>query len=275
MVVFPNAKINIGLNIINKRVDGFHNIETVFYPIVLKDALEIITQKKQQEQLVDFTQSGFIVDVAAEDNICVKAYYLLKKDFPLLPNVQMHLLKQIPMGAGLGGGSSNAAFAIGLLNKQYQLNLTVEQQQQYAAMLGSDCAFFIHNFPCYATGRGEVLQKSNIDLSGFDIYIVHPGIHVNTAKAFAALHATDWEKSNQLAEAIQLPVTQWKQHVKNGFEPVVFKQHAAIKDVKEKLYNLGAIYASMSGTGSSVYGIFEKENQPSFDFPENFFCKKI
>ena len=184
MVVFPNCKINIGLRILDKRPDGFHNLETIFYPIPLKDSLEIIRDTSPQQEII-FSQSGNQIDGVPADNLCIKAYRLLKKDFPQLPAIQMHLHKAIPLGAGLGGGSADAAFAIKLLNEKFQLNLSPDQLISYSLQLGSDCPFFIINKPCYATGRGEIMQPLTISLSGYQLVLVNPGIHVNTSWAFS------------------------------------------------------------------------------------------
>jgi 4-diphosphocytidyl-2-C-methyl-D-erythritol kinase len=274
MLVFPNAKINIGLNIIGKRNDGFHNLETVFVPIALKDALEIIPQPNTENE-ISFSQTGLPCNVADKDNICVKAYQLLKRDFPNLPNIKMHLHKAIPLGAGMGGGSADAAFVIKLLNTQFNLALSSTQQINYAAVLGSDCPFFIHNTISFAKGRGEILAPLQIDLSNYNIYIVNPGIHVNTGMAFSQLQISDRLPEGQLIEAIKKPITEWKEHVFNGFEKPVFAQHSILKKTKQTLYQQGATYASMSGSGSTLYGIFPKETIPLFNFPDNFFCHKV
>jgi 4-diphosphocytidyl-2-C-methyl-D-erythritol kinase len=255
MVLFPNCKINLGLHILNKREDGFHNLETVFYPVALKDALEIIPFHNANAAIT-FTSSGLAVDGHIDDNICVKAYHLLKKDFPKLPAIKMHLLKAIPMGAGLGGGSADGAFTLQLLNKKFNLNLSTAQLRHYAAQLGSDCAFFIINKPCYATGRGEILEEVAIDLSKYQIVLINPGIHVNTGWAFSQLSPAPPQKS--VSAIIAQPIATWQQELKNDFEQPVFEKYPAIKNIKESLYTNGAIYAAMSGSGSTVFGIFEK-----------------
>ena len=182
MVSFPNCKINLGLNIVNKRNDGYHDFETVFFPIHLKDALEIIEKEK-----FEFSTSGLPIEGEPEKNLCIKAYQLLKKDFPQLPAVQMHLHKAIPMGAGLGGGSADGAFTLKLLNKKFDLSLSEKQLINYSLQLGSDCPFFILNKPCFATGRGEILEQIDLDLSEYKILIVHPAIHISTAWAFSTI----------------------------------------------------------------------------------------
>jgi 4-diphosphocytidyl-2-C-methyl-D-erythritol kinase len=275
MVVFPNAKINIGLNIIGKRPDGFHNIETIFFPIQLRDALEILPAENNTDNLVEFTSSGLPINVATQDNICVKTYTLLKEHYPNLPNIAMHLHKHIPMGAGMGGGSANAAFVISAVNKLFNLQISQQQQINFASQLGSDCAFFIVNKPCFATGRGENLSEIAIDLTGYSICIVNPGIHVNTAQAFGILQVEDRLPEGQLIDAIKKPIEDWKNEVINGFEKSVFAQHPILAEIKQALYNQGAIYASMSGTGSTMYGIFPNNTTPSFNFHANFFCSKV
>jgi 4-diphosphocytidyl-2-C-methyl-D-erythritol kinase len=275
MVVFPNAKINIGLNIIGKRADGFHNIETVFFPIQLRDALEILPAQNNTDNLVEFTSSGLPINVGTQDNICVKTYTLLKQHYPNLPNIVMHLHKHIPMGAGMGGGSANAAFVISAVNKLFNLQISQQQQINFAAQLGSDCAFFIVNKPCFATGRGESLAELTLDLTGYNIFIVNPGIHLNTAQAFAMLQAEDRLPEGQLIAAIKQPIKDWKLNVSNGFEKPVFAQHPILEEIKQELYNQGAVYASMSGSGSTLYGIFPNTITPSFNFPQNFFCSKV
>ena len=270
MLLFPNCKINLGLHILNKREDGFHNLETVFYPIALKDALEIIPSPGSS---IAFTGSGLTVDGTEADNICIKAYHLLKRDFPQLPFIKLHLYKAIPMGAGLGGGSADGAFTLQLLNKKFNLELSVQQLIDYALQLGSDCPFFIINKPCYATGRGELLEGIDITLAGYKIVIVNPGIHVNTGWAFSQI--TPAEPQKKLKEIIAQPIATWKAELINDFEAPVFEKYPEIKNIKEELYNKGAAYAAMSGSGSTVYGIFEKEISLSSFTDKNYFSKII
>lgn len=272
MIVFPNCKINLGLHILRKRADGFHDLETVFYPIALQDALEIV-QSSAPVPDIELTTSGLKIDSQAEDNICFKAYRLLKKDFPDLPSIKMHLHKVIPSGAGLGGGSSDGAFTLTLLNKKFNLGLNDDQLTNYALQLGSDCPFFIKNKPCYATGRGEKLEEIELSLPAYKIVLVNPGIHVHTGKAFSNIAPSN--KRTSIKEIIQKPVEQWKDVLKNDFEETVFAEYPEIKIVKEKLYQQGAVYASMSGSGSSVYGIFDKNTRPQFNFPPHYFLKII
>ena len=251
MVTFPNCKINLGLNIVNKRGDGYHDIETVFFPVPLKDALEVIEKEK-----FEFSTSGSAIEGGTENNLCVKAYHLLKKDIPHLPVVQMHLHKAIPMGAGLGGGSADGAFTLKLLNKKFELHLSEKQLINYSLQLGSDCPFFISNIPCFATGRGEKFEPIEMDLSEYKIVIIHPVIHISTALAFANIKPLKPGKS--IKQIVQQPISTWKDELKNDFEEPVFAKYPEIKKIKDALYNAGAIYASMSGSGSAVYGIFRK-----------------
>ena len=214
-----------------------------------------------------------MVDGAASDNICVKAYRLLKKDHPELPAVKMHLHKTIPLGAGLGGGSANGAFTLLLLNKKFGLGLTEDQLLAYALQLGSDCPFFIRNTPCFATGRGEKMVPLAIDLSAYRFVVVNPGIHVNTGWAFSQIKPSAGRPS--LKDVIQLPVADWQGRLVNDFEDPVCQHHPSIAQVKEELYQQGAIYASMTGSGSTVFGIFPGGEPPALSFPENYFVRTV
>ena len=251
MIQFPNCKINLGLSILAKRADGYHELETVFYPIAVSDALEILPSDK-----LTLTQTGIAVPGDPDQNLCLKAYHLLKKDFPSLPSVQMHLHKNIPMGAGLGGGSSDGTNALLILNQQFSLGLNDRQLIDYASQLGSDCPFFVYNKACHATGRGEVLTPIALDLSNYQFLLVHPGKHISTAWAFQQL--TPNTKSESIQSIIQKPMTEWKDLLINDFEAPVFKAEPTLSIIKTQLYQLGAIYASMSGSGSSLFGIFPK-----------------
>jgi 4-diphosphocytidyl-2-C-methyl-D-erythritol kinase len=271
VVTFPNCKINLGLHILRKREDGFHDLETIFYPIPITDALEVIHETNNQKK-VSFTFSGIAIDGKDEDNICIKAYELLKKDFGL-PAVKIHLHKTIPIGAGLGGGSSDGAFMLLLLNKKFSLNIAEEKLIEYALQIGSDCPFFIKNKVCYATHRGEHLTSIQLDLSPYKIVLINPGIHINTGWAFSQIHPS--ENRTSILEIIQEPVKNWKKKLSNDFEEAVFKHHSAIKEIKEELYQQGAVYASMSGSGSTVFGLFKKEDIPEFNFPKEYFVRSI
>lgn len=274
MVVFPNCKINLGLRIIRKRNDGYHDLETVFYPIPLTDALEVIRVSGADTDIA-FQSSGLPISGDSTNNLCVKAYQLLKKDFPQLGPVQMHLHKVIPMGAGLGGGSSDGAFALQLINDLFHLQLSKEQLIGYALQLGSDCPFFILNQPCFASGRGEKMEPVALDLSGYHFAIVNPGIHVNTGWAFSQLQL-DKPKQLELPDLrtiIQQPVPGWKETLINDFEAPVCKAHPEIAAIKEQLYDAGAVYASMTGSGSTVFGLFTEKKE--LNFPEHYFWKLI
>jgi 4-diphosphocytidyl-2-C-methyl-D-erythritol kinase len=275
MIVFPNCKINLGLQILNNREDGYHNLETVFYPVQLCDALEVVRAASQHpSSAISFQSTGLPIDIAAQNNLCIKAYELIKKDFLSLPPVQMRLHKTIPMGAGLGGGSSDAAFTLKLLNEKFKLRISQTQLIKYALQLGSDCPFFIINKPCYATGRGEILEPVDLDLSAYKFAIVNPGIHIKTSWAFNQLQL---QKSNRLdlKNIIQQPISTWKDELKNDFEEPVFKQYPEIENIKQMLYKAGAVYASMTGSGSTVFGIFNKDQKPELNIPSSCFYKLI
>lgn len=263
MISFPNCKINLGLRILGKRADGYHNLATVFYPLPVHDVLEIVNSTASQ-----LTVTGIPVAGPPEKNLCMKAWELLRKDFPALPPVSIHLHKNIPMGAGLGGGSADGAFMLQLLNRKFQLQISQEQLLQYALQLGSDCPFFIYNRPCLATGRGELLQPVESDLGNYSFLLVHPGIHVNTSWAFSQI--TSSSDPHSLDEIIKLPVEKWKDELKNDFESPVMSHHPSLQEIKDQLYGHGAIYASMSGSGSSVYSIFPKKQLPEINWPVSY-----
>jgi len=253
MVVFPNAKINIGLNVVEKREDGFHNIESIFYPVTnLFDVLEIVANSENQ---LEFTSSGIEIPGDSKSNLCLKAYYLLKKDFEI-PFVKIHLHKVIPIGAGLGGGSSDAAFMLKALNELFELNLTPSKLIAYARKLGSDCAFFIKNKPVYAYHKGDEFESIDLDLSSYEIKLEYPNIHVGTSEAYSGVipKVADYN----LKEAIKLPIKSWVTSIKNDFEESIFSNYPKIENLKKEMYTNGAIYAAMTGSGSAVFGIFEK-----------------
>lgn len=249
MLAFANAKINIGLQVTEKLPDGYHNIQTVFYPIKINDVVEITDSDTLSCQV-----AGIDIDGKPEDNICYKAFKLVQKDYGI-PNQQITLLKNIPVGAGLGGGSSDAAHLIKLLNNKFNLGLTVMQMEQYASMLGADCAFFIENKPVYAYGKGDQFEALQLDLSNHYMVLVKPPIHVSTAEAYAGMIPKPTEAN--LPNLLSQPIHTWKDHVKNDFEQMVFKKYPEIQSVKNTLYEHGALYAAMSGSGSSVFGIFD------------------
>jgi 4-diphosphocytidyl-2-C-methyl-D-erythritol kinase len=262
MIAFPNAKINIGLNVTRKREDGYHDLETIFYPLLIRDAVEIIEADELQ-----FSSTGIVIPGNADENICLKAYNLLKRDYDL-PSLHIHLHKNIPIGAGLGGGSADAAFLIKLLNDKFNLGLSIADMENYARRIGADCAFFISNKPVYAFGKGDVFEDIDLDLSAYYKVLVMPPVHVSTQDAYAGIKPKLAQTS--LKELVSLPIENWKDSVKNDFEDSVFVKYPVISDLKKALYDHGAAYASMSGSGASVFGLFknpialnelEKENQ--------------
>lgn len=248
MIVFPNAKINIGLNVISRREDGFHNLETIFYPVKLTDALEFAEAGETR-----LTFSGIQIDGIPGNNLIIKAYQLLKTDFNL-PPLQFHLHKVIPFGAGLGGGSSDAAFTLKMLNEYYNLGLQTQQLELYAAQIGADCPFFIRNKPTFATGIGNNFQDIELDLSDFEIIILKPNISVSTPEAYR--NVIPRNPKYRLTEIVKTPVDDWKNLIVNDFEKSVFLLHPQIAALKQLLYEQGANYVSMSGSGSAVFGIF-------------------
>jgi 4-diphosphocytidyl-2-C-methyl-D-erythritol kinase len=259
MVSFPPCKINLGLSVIEKRNDGFHNLETCFYPVPLTDVLEILPSTH-----ITFTATGTVIPGPAADNLCLRAYQLLKKDFDL-PPVDIHLHKVIPTGAGLGGGSSDAAHTLLLLNSMFELKLSANQLNKYAQQLGSDCAFFIHDQPMLGTGRGEILEPLSISLKGKFLVLLKPDIHVSTAEAYAGVlpaHPTD--SVRYILE--KTDIKEWKHSLRNDFENSVFQKHPAIASCKTELYQAGAVYASMSGSGAAVFGVFDNEVSLSHPF---------
>jgi len=257
MIQYPHCKINLGLSIVAKRADGFHELETVFYPVALKDMLEINPAKTNQA--TSFSNSGLAIPGDSNNNLCLKAYHLLKADFPSLPEIQMHLHKIIPMGAGLGGGSSDGTSALKILNSLFQIGLNQAQLLKYAEKLGSDCSYFLFDTPCHATGKGELLAPIDVNLSNYSIVLLHPGIHIATPWAFQQI--TPCKKDKLIAAIIQQPISTWQQELINDFEAPVIHAHPIIGALKNDLYQQGAIYASMSGSGSSLYGIFEKNRK--------------
>ena len=263
MISFPNCKINLGLNILAKREDGFHDLETIFFPVSFTDILEIIPAKA-----FSFQTSGL---ECTSDNLCIRAYELLKQDFPLLPAVAMHLHKAIPLGSGLGGGSADAAFTLKLLNDKFLLSLSDDQFLQYAARLGSDCPFFIYNKPCLATGRGEKLNPVDLPLKGCKLVLINPGITVSTSWAFSQIIPSS--PASHIENIIKMPIENWKEYLFNDFEGPVFSKYPEIGEIKAFLYDSGAAYASLSGSGSTVFGIF-KSDMPLPGI-ENYFHKII
>jgi 4-diphosphocytidyl-2-C-methyl-D-erythritol kinase len=260
MLVFPNAKINIGLNIVEKRPDGFHNIESCFYPVGWSDALEITLA-----ETFSFHADGITIPGNAEDNLCTKAYQMLRRDFNLSP-VKIHLLKTVPIGAGLGGGSADAAFTIRALNQLFGLGISVEEQEQYARRIGSDCAFFIRNKPAYCFEKGDRFDNIDMNIAGKWIVLVNPGIHISTVEAYSGVAAK--RSTENLRTILREPITEWRNRVRNYFEATLFKKHPLLEEIKEKLYGLGAEYAAMSGSGSTLFGIFGEEQNVKQHFPD-------
>ena len=268
MITFPNAKINLGLNIVEKRPDGYHNLETIFYPIPLQDALEI-TPWEGGERKYKLAQSGIQIAGDDEHNLVVKAYKLLDSLYNL-PPIEINLLKHIPSGAGLGGGSADAAFMLCLLNQHFQLNIPNDQLEVYAAQLGADCAFFVENKPTFAEGIGNIFSPIELSLKGYKLLLVKPDIFVSTRDAFAQINPK--RPSISLKEVAKMPVEAWKTYMVNDFEESVFPQFPAIADIKALLYDMGAIYALMSGSGSSVFALFKGDaTLPKVDFGEGAF----
>jgi len=266
MICFPNAKINIGLNVVEKRPDGYHNIETVFFPIPIKEALEVVHLENNNAPYI-WSNSGITVDTPAENNICIKALNLIKQDHTLTP-IQIHLHKQIPFGAGLGGGSADGACMLKLLNDFFKLNISTDDLKQYAVQLGADCPFFIDNHPALATGIGEILKPIELDLSGYHLALIKPDIHVSTPEAYAGIVPA--QSATSLKEDIHRPIEEWKEYIKNDFEKSVFTKYPLIGELKEQLYQQGALYAAMSGSGSSVFGIFKET--PAMDAFQDHYC---
>jgi 4-diphosphocytidyl-2-C-methyl-D-erythritol kinase len=268
MLCFPNAKINIGLNILERRPDQFHNIESLFYPVPLSDILEIIVNPAITHPEADLRVSGLQIEGTREDNLCTRAYRLMAAKFQL-PPVKIILHKIIPMGAGLGGGSSDGANTILLLNKMFGLGLDRDGLTSFADELGSDCSFFIDNQPAIGTGKGNVLTRSLLQLSGNYLVIVKPSISVSTAEAYAGIHPS--RSGFLLKELVQKPIREWKDNIFNDFEKTIFMNHPEIKEIKDHLYHYGALYASMTGSGSAVYALFEQEIRLKESFPGMFY----
>lgn len=268
MLCFPNAKINIGLNVIERRPDHFHNIETVFYPVELSDILEIIKSEDKGAVKVELNITGIDIPGSVEHNLCVKAYQLLDGIYGL-PPVKIFLHKIIPMGAGLGGGSSDGAYTLHLLNRMFDLNIETMQLAEFAAQLGSDCAFFIGNRPALGTGKGNLLTPVELNLSGYHLVLVKPPVFVGTAEAYAGI--VPGRRTQSLKTLCELPANEWQGKIVNDFEYSILKKYPEIQKVKEELYAQGAVYASMTGSGSAVYGIFDKEGSFAHRFTGCFY----
>lgn len=259
MITFPIAKINLGLNVVEKRPDGYHNLQTVFYPVPIQDVLEVqvMDEAFPSSYDCDLKVTNINIDGDEQRNLVVRAYQLLKKDFPTLPRIHTHLWKGIPTQAGMGGGSSDCAYMMLLLNRQFQLGLTDDQLIQYAAQLGADCAFFILSQPCYAEGIGEKLNPIEVSLNGYHIVVVRPDIPVSTKEAFSLIHPH--YPAQNCRETVMQSVETWRETLVNDFEESVFALHPEIGDIKQQLYDMGATYAAMTGSGSALFGLFKKQ----------------
>ena len=265
MLSYPNAKINLGLDVIEKRPDGYHNIETVFYPIGLSDVLDVEPSETCSDY--SFSTSGISIEGDPEENLIIKAYRLLNSQYQI-PAIDITLIKQIPFGAGLGGGSSDAAFMLKTLNKMFELKITSGKLEKIASLLGADCPVFIKNKPVFATGTGNIFTPVKLSLKAYYLLLIKPDIHVSTPEAYSLV--VPEKPGISLFDSIQKPITEWKTLIKNDFEKSVFKKYPQIEKIKQDLYSMGALYASMSGSGSSVYGIFEKEPETNQEFEHYF-----
>lgn len=278
MITFPIAKINLGLNVVARRPDGYHDLETVFYPVQIKDALELTMMNTHFPSALDCdikvtstfnVPSMFNIDGDEQRNLVVRAYQLLKKDFPQMPRVHAHLFKGIPTQAGMGGGSSDCAYMIRLLNEMFTLGLTDERMIEYATRLGADCPFFILSRPAYAEGIGERLQPVALDLSGYYIGVVRPDIPVSTKEAFSLIRPV--KPARNCRDIVMQPVETWRDELTNDFEQSVFALYPEIGAIKQRLYDLGAVYAAMSGSGSAVFGLFREQIEIGEHFPTDVF----
>jgi 4-diphosphocytidyl-2-C-methyl-D-erythritol kinase len=261
MITFPNAKINIGLHILRKRNDNFHDLETLFYPVQWTDALEIVESEK-----LEFSTSGIEIPNDPKENLCMRAYHLLKKDFDL-PPVHIHLHKVIPTGAGLGGGSADASFTLKMLNEIFNLGIKNEILEKYAAQLGSDCPFFIQNKPQIGTGRGEILESFEVNLKGREIVLIYPNLNISTKEAYAKIKPK--ERNFLIKDTFKKEIQTWKNELENDFESALFPDYPLLAEIKNELYAKGAIFAGMSGSGSTMFGIFDKV--PSFSFLSEYY----
>jgi 4-diphosphocytidyl-2-C-methyl-D-erythritol kinase len=253
LLSFPNAKLNLGLYVTAKRPDGYHALETVFLPLPWADVLEVLPAPKGQ-LATDLTLTGRPIPGEVATNLCLKAYELLKADFPALPAAQLHLHKIVPIGAGLGGGSADAAFALRAISEVFGLSLSTEVLENYARRLGADCAFFIQNTPRLALEKGDVFEPIALNLSGTACVVVYPGLHISTAQAFAGI--VPQAPAHPLRAALAQPMASWRHTVFNDFEASLAPAHPVLASIKQQLYDAGAAYASLSGSGSAVYGLF-------------------
>jgi len=265
MIAFANAKINLGLYVTERRPDGYHNLESIFLPVSLCDVVEAV---RNDEEGIRFSTQGRAIDGDVETNLCVKAYRLLSREFQL-GGVEATMLKHIPIGAGLGGGSSDGAHMLKILNTLFELNLSAEQLKLFASQLGSDCPFFIENTPCFVHGRGELLEPVNVSMRGQHVVIIHPGIHVSTAEAYRGIKPKP--APFDLRSIHELPKSQWQQKVTNDFEDSVCVQHPSIAQLIQQLLQQGAWYARMSGSGSAVFAFFDEPVELK-NIPGDYYC---
>lgn len=256
MIVFPPCKINIGLHITGKRPDGYHDLESIFFPVPLTDALEVIETNGVPPGSHMFSSSGLNVPGDPESNLVIKALRLVQARYTL-PSLAVHLHKVIPTGAGLGGGSSDGVMMLHLLNRKFLLGMSTAELMEHAVQLGSDCPFFVESTPAYVTGRGEHLESIELNLAGCWLLLIHPGIHISTAEAFGMIQPKTL--SGLLKDYVRLPVEQWKGHIFNDFEQPLVERHPLVGQLRDSLYEAGAMYAAMSGSGSAVYGLFREE----------------
>lgn len=275
MIEYPCAKINLGLNVINKRPDGYHNLETVFYPVNINDRIEIeeTPDGNRQQYPCMLKVNGINIDGNIQDNLIVKAYNLIKKHYTALPDISVTLTKNIPTQAGMGGGSSDCAYTIMMLNKMFSLNLSVSDMRELAAKLGADCAFFINPTPSFATGIGEKLTPVNLDLSRYTLVIVKPSLKISTKDAFSNI--TPMRPAKCCRDILAQPIETWKHELVNDFEQSLIPKYNEIAEIKQKLYERGAVYASMSGSGSAMFGIFKQKPQAINDIFDNHFIAII
>jgi len=260
MLGFPNCKINIGLQITDRRPDGYHNLLSCFYPVGWSDVLEIIPDESLTVP-VQFTATG--IPIPGQSNLCIEAYEALRADFDL-PRVRIHLHKLVPIGAGLGGGSADAALTLKQLNGMFGLGLSLAQLESYARPLGADCAFFVQNRPMYCIQKGDVFEEINLDLSGYQIVLVYPNVAISTAEAYAGIRPQQPEVP--LRELLEAPIEQWRDTVSNDFEGSLFPRYPLLAEIKAQLYKLGAVYAAMTGSGSTVFGLFSGERNSNRSF---------
>lgn len=275
MIEYPCAKINLGLNVIDKRPDGYHNLETVFYPVNINDKIEIeeTPNGKSQQYPCMLKINGINIDGNIQDNLIVKAYNLIKKHYTALPDISVTLTKNIPTQAGMGGGSSDCAYTIRMLNKMFKLNMSISEMQKFAAKLGADCAFFINPIPSFATGIGEKLSLINLDLSRYTLVIVKPPLKISTKEAFSNI--TPMHPAKCCRDILTQPIETWKHELVNDFEQSLISRFNEIAEIKQTLYDIGAVYASMSGSGSAMFGIFKQKPQNINNVFNNYFIVTI